>query len=40
MILFFEDFSVKEINEHLVLTDYKVGLTDTDVEKAIKILGE
>ena len=36
---FFEDFSIKEIEEHLVLTDYKVGLTDTDVEKAIKILG-
>lgn len=37
---FFEDFSIKEISEHLVLTDHKVGLTDTDVEKAIKILGE
>lgn len=36
---FFEDFSTKEIEEHLVLTDYKVGLTDTDVNKAIKILG-
>ena len=36
---FFEDFSIKEIEEYLVLTDYKVGLTDTDVEKAIKILG-
>ena len=35
---FFEDFSIKEISEHLVLTDYKVGLTDADVEKAIKIL--
>ena len=37
---FFEDFSIKEISEHLVLTDHKVGLTDFDVEKAIKILGE
>ena len=36
---FFEDFSIKEISEHLVLTEYKVGLTDADVEKAIKILG-
>ena len=36
---FFEDFSIKEISEHLVLTEYKVGLTDDDVEKAIKILG-
>lgn len=36
---FFEDFSIKEISEHLVLTDYKVGLTDADVEKAIRILG-
>lgn len=36
---FFEDFSIKEIREHLVLTGYKVGLTDADVEKAIKILG-
>lgn len=35
---FFEDFSIKEISEHLVLTDYKVGLTDADVEKAIRIL--
>lgn len=35
---FFEDFSIKEISEHLVLTDYKVGLTDDDVEKAIRIL--
>lgn len=37
---FFEDFSIKEISEHLVLTDHKVGLTDSDVEKAVKILGE
>ena len=36
---FFEDFSTKEIEEHLVLTNYKLGLTDSDVEKAIKILG-
>lgn len=35
---FFEDFSIKEISEHLVLTEYKVGLTDADVEKAIRIL--
>ena len=37
---FFEDFDRKEIKEHLVLTDYIIGLTDNDVEKAIKILGE
>lgn len=37
---FFEDFSIKEIEEHLVLTDCKVGLTDVDVNKAIEILGE
>ena len=37
---FFEDFSIKEISEHLVLTDHKVGLTDSDVEKAVEILGE
>ena len=36
----FEDFNRKEIKEHLVLTDYIIGLTDNDVEKAIKILGE
>lgn len=38
--IFFEDFDCKEIKEHLVLTDYIIGLTDNDVEKAIKILGE
>lgn len=37
---FFEDFDCKEIKEHLVLTDYIIELTDNDVEKAIKILGE
>lgn len=37
--VFFDDFANKEIKEHLVLTGYKVGLTDADVEKAIKILG-
>ncbi len=37
---FFEDFDCNEIEEHLVLTDYIIGLTDNDVEKAIKILGE
>lgn len=36
---FYDDFANKEIKEHLVLTGYKVGLTDADVEKAIKILG-
>ena len=35
---FFEDFSAKEISEHLVLTNHKLGLTDDDVEKAIRIL--
>lgn len=35
---FFEDFSIKEISEHLVLTNHKLGLTDGDVEKAIRIL--
>lgn len=35
---FFEDFSIKEIKEHLVLTNHKLGLTDGDVEKAIRIL--
>ena len=35
---FFEDFSVKEISEHLVLTNNKLGLTNGDVEKAIRIL--
>jgi len=36
---FFEDFSDKRIEEHLVLTNHGVGLTDADCEKAIKILG-
>ena len=35
---FFDDFIIKEIEEHLVLTDYKVGLTDENVQSAIKIL--
>ncbi len=35
---YFEDFFIKEIEEHLVLTNYKLGLTDSDVEKAIRIL--
>lgn len=35
---FFEDFSIKEIEEHLVLTDYIVGLSDADVDRAINIL--
>lgn len=35
---FFEDFSDKEIEEHLVLTDYIVGLSDADVDRAINIL--
>lgn len=37
---FFDDFTIKEIEEHLVLTDYKVGLTDENVKDAIKILLE
>lgn len=35
---FFDDFIIKEIEEHLILTDYKVGLTDENVQSAIKIL--
>lgn len=35
---FFEDFSDKRIEEHLVLTNHSVGLTDADCEKAIDIL--
>ena len=35
---FFDDFVNKEIEEHLVLTNWEVGLTDGDVKNAIKIL--
>lgn len=35
---FFDDFANKEIEEHLVLTNREVGLTDDDVKNAIKIL--
>lgn len=35
---FFDDFDNKEIEENLVLTDRDIGLTDGDVENAIKIL--
>ena len=35
---FFDDFIIKEIEEHLVLTNRKVGLTDGNVDDAIKIL--
>ena len=35
---FFDDFANKEIEEHLVLTNREVGLTDGDVKNAIKIL--
>lgn len=35
---FYDDFANKEIKEHLVLTNRKVGLTDGDVKNAIKIL--
>ena len=35
---FFDDFANKEIEEHLVLTNQEVGLTDGDVKNAIKIL--
>ena len=35
----FTDFD-GEIMEHLVLTDYRNGLTDSDVEKAIGILNK
>lgn len=34
----FDDFSRLEFAGHLVITDYKVGLTDSDALKAIKIL--
>ena len=36
--VFFDDFANKEIEEHLVLTNRKVGLTDSNVNDAIKIL--
>lgn len=36
--IFFEDFSIKEIEEHLVLTNAEVGLADADVDRAINIL--
>ena len=35
---FFDDFANKEIEEHLVLTNWEVGLTDDNVNDAIKIL--
>ena len=35
---FYDDFVNKEIEEHLVLTNRKVGLTDGNVNDAIKIL--
>lgn len=35
---FFDDFAYKEIEKHLVLTDKNVGMSDDDVEDAIKIL--
>lgn len=37
--IWFCDFS-EDILKHLILTDARYGLTDEDVEKAIKILGE
>ena len=36
--IMFDDFSRPEFSSHLVITDYKVGLTDSDALKAIKIL--
>lgn len=36
----FDDFANNEIEEHLVLTNRKVGLTDSNVNDAVKILGE
>lgn len=36
--IMFEDFSRLEFAGHLVITDYRVGLTDSDALKAIKIL--
>ena len=36
--IMFEDFSLPEFAGHLVITDYKVGLTDDDTLKAIRIL--
>lgn len=35
---YYEDFIIKEIEEHLVLTNREVGLTDKNVNDAIKIL--
>ena len=35
---FFDDFANKEIEEHLVLTDRDIGLTESDAKNAIKIL--
>ena len=35
---YYEDFIIKEIEEHLVLTNREVGLTDDNVNDAIKIL--
>lgn len=36
--VFFDDFANKEMEEHLVLTNREVGLTDDNVNDAIKIL--
>lgn len=35
---FYDDFANKEIEEHLVLTDRDIGLTESDAKNAIKIL--
>jgi hypothetical protein len=33
------DFDSQELRDHMVLTDPEVGLTDSDVQRAIQILG-
>ena len=37
---FFEDFDNKNIIDHLIITDYKYGLTDENVKQAIEILNK
>jgi hypothetical protein len=37
---FFEDFDNKNIIDHLIITDYKYGLTDENVKQAIEVLNK
>ena len=37
---FFEDFDNENIIDHLIITDYKYGLTDENVKQAIEILNK